>query len=225
MAQDKEAKFRERQAEKLRQQGDLGKRAADAEAEVIVLRTQAVPKTEHDAVVAERDQLKTTAVPKTEHDAVVAERDQLKTTAVPKTEHDAVVTERDQLKQGWPKVNGNKLDQATIDGYLASMPKFSNGTEVTAEHVARFEAQANVQLAPAVPSGLAAIKLAIFDFINTKEGSKYPGAGVEDLTQEVCSGKEVKDSVDSSIHTQPFNLEKFCENAVVGEDYDPSANI
>ena len=205
MAQDKEAKFRERQAEKLRQQGDLGKRAADAEAEVIVLRTQAVPKTEHDAVVAERDQLKTTAVPK--------------------TEHDAVVTERDQLKQGWPKVNGNKLDQATIDGYLASMPKFSNGTEVTAEHVARFEAQANVQLAPAVPSGLAAIKLAIFDFINTKEGSKYPGAGVEDLTQEVCSGKEVKDSVDSSIHTQPFNLEKFCENAVVGEDYDPSANI
>ena len=111
-----------------------------------------------------------------------------------------------QKLNDWPTVNGTELNQTVVDNFVNDM-------------------RSNAQSAPAVPSGLAAIKLSIFDFINTKEGSKYPGAGVEDLTQEVCSGKEVKDSVDSSIHTQPFNLEKFCENAVVGEDYDPLANI
>ena len=204
-----------RKVELDKNQASATQAALDAEAEVVALRKEAVPNTEHKRAIQQKD----AEVNAAKQDAQTAQA---------------------ELNR-WPTVNGNKLSQNDVDTFLQNMLKFSNQTLVKAEHVRTCEALESAQ-APAtltladgnVLDQTILKKMELEVFIGRAVGHKvttdsfeevFPKAYVEPIVKLGCtSDHKVQEWAQSIDFGKSVNMGHLC-NTVQGEAIDYTVEL
>lgn len=233
--------LKQAQEKKLQSMGNIGQRAAEAEAKVQALEQHSVAKADYNLVVQERDAekqivqtLKSNAPKKPDGSFFTDSEIQgyIATIAtIAKKANGAPYSQKevdDLVKAHAPvaptikDANGNTVDQAAFDALVAAQANTPVAPAIKDANGNAVDQAAYNTLVTGQKTDVENYKLQLFAFMETKANGVYPANVVGPFKAKVCSGNVVLTEAKNAIPDIVFDLDMFCEKSVVGLNFDPN---